>query len=135
MRAQGRTGARRMLLQALYQMQLGGHSTADLVDQFADHPDADVVDQEYFRGLLNHVGDSQSELDAKISEFGDIPDTQLDPVEKAILWIALTELQHSDDVPTKVVINEAVELAKTFGAEGGYKYVNGVVDKAAASLR
>ena len=135
MAAKGRRNARRILLQALYQMQISGHSADDLADQFSARLESDGADGEYFSELLQTVTASLGELDSQIENFGDIPAAQLDPIEKAVLWIAFAELLHSADVPTKVVINEAVELTKTFGAEGGYKYVNGVVDKAAASLR
>lgn len=135
MAARGRRNARRILLQALYQMQISGHSPEDLAGQFSGRLESNGADIEYFDELLKTVTASLPELDSQIESFGDIPAAQMDPVEKAVLWIAFAELSHSADVPTKVVINEAIELTKTYGAEGGYKYVNGVVDKAAASLR
>ena len=60
---------------------------------------------------------------------------KLDPVERAVLWIAFAELCFQPDVPTKVILNEAIELAKLYGAEGGYRYINGLLDKASANLR
>ena len=135
MAKQSRRGARRILLQALYQMQLTGHSPEELATQFADDPAAANADMDYFSGLLNLVADSRAELDESIARYGEIPAEQLDPVERAILWIGMAELRDGSDVPPKVAINEAIELAKTFGAEGGFRYVNGLLDKASADLR
>jgi len=130
-----RRRARRVLLQALYQMQIAGDSAEQLQEQFAVDPEATGADMEFFTALLAYVCNSQSNLDTNIAAYGEIPAEQLDPVEHAILWIAMAELLAQPDVPIKVVINEAIELAKTFGAEGGYRYINGVLDRAAADLR
>ncbi len=135
MAAQGRHGARRMLLQAFYQMQISGHSVEEVAEQFVDHPEAATADLKYFDQLLTTIAETRDQLDIDINGFGDIQVERLDPVEHAILWIALAELRGRDDVPPKVVINEAIELAKTFGAEGGYRYINGLLDKASAELR
>ena len=130
-----RRRARRILMQALYQLQLAGDSTQQLLEQFTGTPEAEGADMDYFSALLERVGETHAELDNSIASYGDIPAAQLDPVEHAILWIAIIELLEKPDVPRKVVINEAIELAKTFGAEGGYRYINGLLDKAAADLR
>jgi transcription antitermination protein NusB len=135
MAKQSRRGARRVLLQALYQMQLTGHSAEELAAQFAEDPAAAGADMEYFSGLLKLVADTHEELDKSIARYGDIPAEQLDPIEHAILWIGMAELRDGSDVPPKVVINEAIELAKAFGAEGGFRYVNGLLDRASADLR
>ena len=135
MHAKGRRGSRRLLLQALYQAQLAGHSADDLQAQFAGQAEFAAADQEYFRELLARVIAERDLFDAHISEYGDIVAEQLDPVERAILWIALAEICSRPDVPNKVIINEAVELGKRYGAEGGYRYVNAVLDKAMAGLR
>ena len=132
--SRGRSGARRLLLQALYQAQLAGHDSDELAQQFSAQTDFKGIDSEYFLKLLTEILASRDALDNDIYLFGDIATEQLDPVEHAVLWIALTELKQHPDVPPKVVINEAIELAKTFGAEGGHKYVNGLLDKAAARL-
>ncbi|MGI9290235.1 MAG: transcription antitermination factor NusB [Gammaproteobacteria bacterium] len=130
-----RRKARRLLLQALYQMQLAGHSAEDLQQQFAADSEAEGADLDYFSSLLGFIGDNTAALDINIADYGEIAAARLDPVEHAILWTAIAELREQADVPSKVVINEAIELAKAFGAEGGYKYINGVLDKAAADLR
>ena len=132
MAVRGRPGARRLLLQDLYQFQLTGHDRAELERQYAEHVDYAGVDSAYFLKLLGEVDSARADLDGDISNYGDIVAEQLDPVERAILWIALAEFRFHPDVPPKVVINEAIELAKNFGAEGGHRYVNGLLDKAAA---
>jgi N utilization substance protein B len=134
-RQKGRHGSRRMLLQALYQMQVSGHSTAEVAEQFADHPQAGTSDLAYFTQQLTAVNDLREQLETDIATYGDIPAEQLDPVEHAVLWLALAELRDCSDIPPKVVINEAIELAKEFGAEGGYRYINGLLDKASKALR
>ena len=124
-----------MLVQALYQAQLTEQDSEQLLADFADHPDRNGADLAYFRRLLPLVTASCQDYDRLIDRYGEIAAARLDPVEKAVLWLAMAELQHSGEVPPRVVINEAVELAKVFGAEGGYRYVNGVLDKAAAEFR
>ena len=132
MAARGRPGARRLLLQALYQSQIAGHDLRELKQQYAEHVDYATVDSAYFLKLLGEIDGARAELDIDIGSYGDIVAEQLDPVEHAVLWIALAEFRFHPDVPPKVVINEAIELAKTFGAEGGHRYINGLLDKAAA---
>ena len=134
MAAKGRNGARRILLQALYQIQMAGHDAAQLKTQFAERPEYAAADSAYFEQLLDEIEDARGQLDEAIGQYGDIPAAQLDPVEHAVLWIALAEFRFHTDVPPKVVMNEAIELAKIYGAEGGHKYVNGLLDKAAADL-
>ena len=135
MKKSGRQGARQLALQALYQAQIAGHEQAELADQFRDDPGYELCEQAYFDALLDETFGHREHLDNDIGEYGDIPPQQLDPVERAVLWIGLTELRFHDDVPVPVVINEAVELTKIYGAEGGHRYVNGVLDKAGQSLR
>ncbi|MCP3999574.1 MAG: transcription antitermination factor NusB [Gammaproteobacteria bacterium] len=135
MAAKGRHGSRRMLLQAFYQMQVAGHSMDELAEQFTNHPEAVTSDMQYFNQQLSAVFGLQGQLEMDIADFGDIPPDQLDPTEHAVLWVALAELRVCGDIPTKVIINEAIELAKEFGAEGGYRYINGLLDKASAELR
>ncbi len=81
------------------------------------------------------IADSRDALDATLARYSDIEPARLDPIEHGILWMALYELRHRADVPFRVVISEAVELAKRFGATDGHKFVNGVLDRAAAELR
>jgi len=123
------------LLQAFYQSQLTGDAAPVLLEQFVAHPDYGKTDHDYFGKLLEQIDASRPELDQYINQFGDIAAEQLDPVERAVLWIALAEFIYQPEVPGRVILNEAIELAKTYGAEGGYRFINGLLDKASASLR
>ena len=130
-----RSRARHYAVQALYQWQLAGQDVGDIVAQFLTGPEAAKFDHEYFRDLLRGVTTRAAELDVHLSPHVDRPIAQIDPVERAILRLGAYELAQHPEVPYRVVINEAVELAKTFGAEEGHKYVNGVLDKVARTLR
>ncbi len=130
-----RTRARELLVQALYQMQLAGHSSSELLEQFHLQAAYQRVDQEFFDEALPLIIKSQSALESTIDDLIDRPLEQLDPVERAVLLIGVFELQSRIDVPYKVVINEGVNLAKRFGAQDGYKYINACLDAAAQSLR
>jgi len=130
-----RTRARELLVQALYQMQLAGHSTSELLEQFHLQAAYQRVDQEFFDEALPLIIKSQSDLETTIAELIDRPLEQLDPVERAVLLIGVFELQSRIDVPYRVVINEGVNLAKRFGALDGHKYINACLDAAAQSLR
>lgn len=124
-----------MLVQALYQKQLAGHSCNELLEQFHLQAAYQRVDQAFFDQALPAICDAEAELVATIDEFIDRPFAQLDPVEVAILLIGVYELQSRIDVPYRVVINEGVNLAKRFGALDGHKYINACLDVAAQSLR
>ncbi|MCH8866698.1 MAG: transcription antitermination factor NusB [Proteobacteria bacterium] len=130
-----RTRARELLLQALYQKQLAGHDSAELIRQFHEQVAYERVDQEYFDEALPAICKFQEALEKKIDALIDRPLVQLDPVERGILLIGVYELENRVDVPFRVVINEAVNLAKRFGATDGYKYINACLDVAAQSLR
>jgi N utilization substance protein B len=122
-------------MQALYQWQLTGQSAGDIVLQFSKDPEQARADQELFRELVRDVIGEHDGLDATIAEYSDRAVAQLDPVEHAILLIGVYELAHRPDVPYRVVINEAVELCRIFGAEDGHKFVNALLDRAARRLR
>ncbi len=131
----GRARARNLLVKALYQWQIAGHDYAELVDQFGLLAEFRRIDQDYFTDLLRHCIDDSDELDSLIAKFATRGVDQLDAVGRAVLLLALAELKHRDDVPYRVVINEAVKLAKRYGAADSYRFVNAVTDKAAAELR
>ncbi len=133
--AGARTRARELMVQALYQKQIAGHSTAELVAQFRDDPSYERVDQEFFDELLPAISNGQEGLESRIDELIDRPLDQLDPIELSILLIGVHELEHRIDIPYKVVINEGVNLARRFGAIDGHKYINACLDVAAQSLR
>jgi len=130
-----RTRARELLLQALYQQQIAGHDSAELLRQFKEQTAYDRVDQEFFDAALAEICATQTDLETAIDAVVDRPIEQLDPVEKGILLIGVYELQTRPDVPFRVIINEGVNLAKRFGALDGHKYINACLDKAAQQLR
>ncbi len=130
-----RTRARELLLQALYQQQLAGHDTDELLSQFHDQVAYQRVDQEFFDEALPEILSERAELEKTIDELIDRPLGQLDPVELGTLLIGVYELKKRIDVPYRVVINEGVNLAKRFGALDGHKYINACLDNAARSLR
>ena len=130
-----RRKARRFALQALYQWQVSGSGLGDIEAEFRTDNDMSKVDDEYFQDILHGVPKEKSVLDEKIQPFLDRRIDELTPVELAILRLGAFEMCHRIDVPYKVVINEAIELAKTFGATDGHKYVNGVLDKLAQRER
>lgn len=133
--AGARSRSRELIVQALYQMQLTGHNADELAEQFQSRPDYNRVDRTYFDKVLAEVVERRSELEAIIAKVADRPLEQLDPVEMGILLLGVHELDAMPETPFRVVINEAVNLAKRFGAVDGHKYVNAVLDRAVKSLR
>ena len=127
--------ARELLVKALYQWQLAGHSIAELSAQFAAHEDFERSDRDYFGQLLAVTIENVPALDVIIAKQASRGIEQLDAVGRAILLLGLAELKFRDDVPSTVVINEAVELAKRYGATDSYKFVNAVLDKSSRELR
>jgi N utilization substance protein B len=130
-----RSWARRYAMQAIYQWQMTGQDVAVIEAQFQDDQDMGKADVGYFQELLHQVPVRVQEIDTALTPFLDRPVPQIDPVELAILRIAGYELMQRLDIPYRVVINEAVEIAKKFGAEQGHRFINGVLDKAARQLR
>src|SRR5579862_4350204 len=126
-----RSVARKLALQALYRWQLNECPWQDLIQEFGDADDMPRADREYFRELVEGVWHAHEALDAQLASWADRGPALLDPIEHAILLIGLYELRDRQDVPFRVVINEAVTLAKRFGATEGHKYVNAVLDRAA----
>jgi len=133
--AQARTRARRYGMQALYQWDLSGLDMAEIQRQFFEVEDFTHADGGYFIELLNGVKTRIERIDAHISESIDRPIEQLDPVERAILRIACYELLFRHDIPYRVSINEAITLARKFGAEQGHAFINGVLDNMARKIR
>lgn len=122
-------------MQGLYEWQMSGNSIDRIISQYVVDQQMRNVDEAYFRGLSHGVAEHAEELDTKISAHISRAYDDIDPVEKAVLRLGAYELQFKPEIPYRVVINEAVELAKTFGAEASHKFVNGVMDKLAAELR
>lgn len=130
-----RSRARRRALQALYAWQIGGNTMTAIIDEFRHEQDMEIADLEYFEDLLRGVERHGAELDEGLRPFLDRDIAQVDPIERAVLRLAAYELKHRPDVPYRVVLNEAIETTKRFGAEHGHTYVNGVLDKLAAQWR
>jgi N utilization substance protein B len=121
-----------LLLQALYQWQLSKHELAELRNQFSVQPAFAGIDVDYFNEQLQRIVEGSAALDESIAAAADRPLEQLDPVERAVLWIGVAELGARPDVPAKVAINEAVELAKEFGASDSHRYINAILDSVAS---
>jgi transcription antitermination protein NusB len=130
-----RTVSRKLALQALYRWQLNECPWQDLVTEFEDAEDMQRADGEYFRALVEGVWQARADLEARLASFADRETRFLDPIEHGILLIGLYELSARPEVPYRVAINEAVGLAKRFGATDGHKFVNAVLDRAARELR
>ena len=124
----GRSGSRQLLLQALYQYQLNGDDFDVLFSQSKQTEEFSRIDQIHFKYLLQEILKNPDKLDKISSKHSDRPNEQLDPIERAIIWIGLIELLSDQDIPANVVINEAIELAKIYGAQDSYQFVNGVLD-------
>ncbi len=130
-----RSRARRRALQAVYAWQISGNRIDGVIEQFRHEQDMQIADLEYFEELVRGVARLQQELDAAIMPYLDREIARVDPIERAALRIAAYELRERVDVPYRVVINEAVETTKRFGADHGHTYVNGVLDKLARACR
>jgi|SRR3990172_3673036 len=127
--------ARRAAVQALYQWQLTQQDPGEIEDHFILGHEMDDIDVEYFHHLVREIPLHKCELDDHIIPHLDRELGEVDPVERAILRLGTFEFEFHPEIPYKVVLNEAVELAKTFGAEHGHKYVNAILDKVAQALR
>lgn len=131
----GRHNARQAAVQALYQWQLTEQNPEDIESHFIHDHEMSDVDMEYFDQLIRQIPLHLHELDDFLLPHLDRDIDEVDPVERAILRLGVFELEFTPETPYKVVLNEAVELAKTFGAEHGHKFVNAVLDKVASKLR
>ena len=134
-RTQQRRYARERALQALYQWDVGNAQSSAVREQFIQTQDMSRVDVDYFVELFNGISHDPDVVDTAMAEALDRPIDDLDPIERAVLRIAVFELTQRVDIPARVVINEGVEITKRFGADKGHRYVNGVLDKLAKQLR
>lgn len=133
-RPKERRRARELAMQAIYQWQLTETSPLDIEVQFHQTNNMEKVDTEYFSRILQGVTQSTSDIDDKIISAAGRPIKELNPVELAVLRVAVYEFLNENDVPYKVVINEALEMTKKFGAIEGHKFVNGVLDNIAGVI-
>ena len=127
--------ARECVLQGLYEGQLSGNAAEAIRARLIAHPSFANADRTYFDELWSGVNAEGDALIRMIETSIDRPVTQLSPVERAVLVIGAWELKHRTDIPYRVVINESIELAKSYGGTDGYKFVNGVLDKLIPALR
>ena len=134
-RAAPRRRARELALQGLYQRQVGGNEPAEIRAHWSDDPGYGDADREFLDELWRGVNADPEALIGELSPHLDRRAAELSPVERAILMIGAWELLHRLDTPYRVVINEAVELAKSYGGTDGHRFVNGVLDKLAARVR
>ncbi len=130
-----RKKARTLAMQALYQWAMSGSELHVIEIQYTEHNDFSKVEIDYFKELLYQVPKQLTEVDESFEPYLDRALDELNPIELAVLRVACYELLKRLDVPYKVVINEALSLAKRFGSTSGHKYVNGVLDKVAKKLR
>ena len=136
--SQVRTQARQWLVQALYQWIITGLAPAQIERQFLDgdlQDRADAVDRHYFSTLLHAIPQQFNTLRSHIEPALDRPLSQVDPVEQAVLLLATHELLERPSIPVRTVINEAINQTRALGAEQGYRFINGVLDRIARQLR
>lgn len=127
--------ARRFALQGLYEWQLSGNQPFEIEARYRVENAMHKVDLAYFHELLHQASARSRELDASYEGFLDRKASQIDPVERAILRIGAYELIHHIEIPYRIILNEAVELAKDFGATDSYKYINSILDELAKVVR
>lgn len=130
-----RKRARKLVLQALYQWQLSQSSLSQIEAEFRTDNDFAKVDTEYFSEVFYAIPKMVDELDKQFDVFLDRAIADVDPIEVSLLRMGTYELMHRVDIPYRVVLNEAVELAKQFGGTDGHKYINSILDKLSLRLR
>jgi transcription antitermination protein NusB len=133
--SQSKTNARKAVVQALYQWQMTGQSLLSIELQFEEDGRFKGLQKSYFKGLFHGIPECLDGIDEALSEFVDRPVDAIDPVERAILRLGAYELMHRPEMPYRVVLNESINLAKHFGADGSHRYINGILDKVAQAKR
>jgi N utilization substance protein B len=131
----GRVKARRCAVQALYQWQVGGATPETILAEFLNEREVDKVDVEYFAELARDIPRQIAELRAVIEPLLDRPWERVGPVERSVLLVGAYELKNCLHIPYRVVVNEGIELSKMFGADEAHRYINGVLDRLARTLR
>ncbi len=131
----GRRRARKLVLQALYQWHMAGGSSSEIELQFRLANASDKINFEYFNRILYGVIQNITQIDAALTPFLDRSFKSLNPIELSVLRLGAYELLFCIDIPYKVVLDESISLAKTFGSQDGHRYVNGVLNKLAKSTR
>lgn len=133
--ARARGKSRRLAMQAVYQWQMTGDSITDIKQQFFDENNMSQLDSAFFSELVSGVASSISELDPLLEKYMPRSVESVDPVERSILRLATYEFINRFDVPYRVVLNEAVNIAKEYCAENSHTFVNAVLDKVAKEIR
>ena len=133
--SQSKTNARKAVVQALYQWQMTGQSLLSIELQFEEEGRFKGIQKSYFKELFHGIPENLDIIDAALGEFVDRPVDTVDPVERAILRLGAYELIHRPEMPYRVVLNESINLAKDFGADGSHRYINGILDKVAQEKR
>lgn len=127
--------AREGVVQGLYSFLLGQREVGDIVTYLLATPHLNRVDRLFFENALMGVIEYRAVLDEKLRLFLDRELIEVSPIERSILWLGAYEMLYHPETPSRVIMNEAIELAKVFGGTDGHKYINGVLDKLAGSLR
>ncbi|MFP3036869.1 MAG: transcription antitermination factor NusB [Arsenophonus sp. ER-LPS3-MAG3] len=135
MKPAARHRARECIVQAIYSWQISGNNINDVKSEFLSDQDMSDVDMIYFSELVIGISANVVELDKKMAPYLSRQVDKIDQVEKAVLRLAMFELYYRNDIPYKVTINEAIELAKIFGAEESHKFINGALDKVASLIK
>ena len=130
-----RRRAREFVVQGLYQWQVGGQDLVSIECQAAGVAGFDKADLGLYRALLEHTVEDAPALQAALAPFVDREWAEVSPIERSILLLGACEFKHFPETPYRVVINEAIELAKSYGGTDGHKFVNGILDKLTAVLR
>ena len=127
--------ARRAVVQALYQWELTQQSRLEIEKFFLADDSLKKTDTEYFHELIREIPRLAVDIDAHLANYIDRDIALVDPIERAVLRLAAYELLHHPEVPYRVVLNEAIELSRTFGSENSYRFVNGILDKMGSEIR
>lgn len=127
--------ARRAVVQALYQWEMTQQSRLEIEKYFLSDDNQKKSDTEYFQELIREIPRIVAEIDESLAPYIDRNIALVDPIERAVLRIAAYELLHHPEIPYRVVLNEAIELSRTFGSENSYRFVNGILDKMGANIR
>ena len=133
--AKGRSNARKKATQALYQWHMSGNDLNEIEEQFFQEQNMEKVDTNYFHKILHQVPAEIVALDKLIAKYSNRTEGELDPIEQSILRLSSFELKNSIDVPYKVVISEAITLAKMFGSDKSHTFINSILDKLSKDLR
>ena len=135
MKTSARSRARRLAIQSLYEWQVSQNSTREIIKTALQHQAGKNIDVDYYRELVTETAKYSEDIDKELSQYVDRSLEEIDVVELAVLRLAAHELKNKPEIPYKVIINEAIESAKMFGAEQSHKFVNGILDKLAEKTR